>query len=58
MLVEPGSFLVEGSEGTLAAGEIDRATVWAENLAVEAGRNTRVLAARDACAACDGRSKQ
>jgi flavodoxin len=48
VLVEPGSFLVEGGEGPLAAGELDRATAWAEDLADAAARKARVLAALDA----------
>jgi len=49
VLVEPGSFLVEGGEGPLVAGDLDRAAVWAEHLAA---------AALNARAAHDRRSEQ
>jgi flavodoxin len=32
VLVEPGSFIVQGGEGPLAEGELARATSWAEKL--------------------------
>jgi flavodoxin len=39
LLVEPGSFLVEGKEGPLADGELARATTWAEELVDATGRD-------------------
>jgi hypothetical protein len=33
LVAEPGSFLVEGGQGPLIDGELDRATAWAERLA-------------------------
>jgi flavodoxin len=38
LLVEPGSFIVEGKEGPLAEGELERASSWAEDLAGAAER--------------------
>lgn len=35
-VAEPGSLIVEGSEGPLAPGELERAAAWAEELAIVA----------------------